>query len=144
MVAGGIWFFVLRPTGPIPRQYRHGLDFQLYYPARLPAGYVVDPTSFKRDGDVLIFSITAPKGRNIAVSEQAIPSNVATHPVKSNAPVPLASEKSFQSPIGNVHISLWGDKFVSDTITDETWLILNVTGFTTNEATTITNSFKKL
>jgi len=138
----GVLLLRSRDTGPIPRNYSHGLDFQLYYPARLPSGYVVDPASFKREDSVLIFSIKAPRGRTIAISEQAIPTR-ASHPTQSG-PAPIAGERSFQSNIGNVHISLWGDKYVSDVITDETWIILNVTGFTTDEATAVTQSFRKL
>lgn len=141
LVAG--WFVRPWTSGPIPRAYRKGLDFALYYPTRLPPGYSVDQHSFKRQGTVLIFSIAAPNGKNIAASEQALPINGPAHQATA-APVQIPGEKHFTTSIGDAHISLWGDKYVSDVITDQTWLILNVTGFTADEATAITQSFTKL
>src|SRR5256885_1466002 len=79
LFAVAIWFIAIHDTKPIPRQYRKNLHFTLYYPTRLPEGYSVDPTSFQRQGNVLIFSIKAPHGKNVAVSEQAVPSTVPAH-----------------------------------------------------------------
>lgn len=146
MLAAGMacsWYFFIRDTGPIPRKFTNGLHFNLYYPARLPDGYTVDGTSFKREGDVLVFSIIAPNNRNIAVSEQATPTDAPTHQTK-DTPVKEPGEKSFTTGIGSVHIGLWSDKYVSDIITDGTWIILNTTGFTTDEATAVTQGFSKL
>lgn len=137
----GAWFFLTRDTGPIPKQYRKGLDFSIYYPARLPDGYHVDEQSFKREDDSLIFSIKAPNNRNIAVSEQALPLDAPSH---KTPPVELPSEKTFNAPAGSVHISFWSDKYVADIITPETWIIMNVSGFTAKEASAIARTFDKV
>lgn len=137
------WLFILPEMGLIPGKYRRGIDVTLYFPARLPEGYHVNKSSFKREGDVLIFSIDAPKGRNIAVSEQAAPNGVVRKPA---SPIqPSSAEKDFVTSIGQAHVGLWGDKFVTDIATSEgAWIILNTTGFTADEATAVANSFVKL
>lgn len=138
------WFFAVRETGPIPRTYLKGLSFTPYYPASLPNGYAVDQKSFERKDGVLIFSITAPGNRNIAVAEQLKPADAPVHG-KPNTPMPVAGERSFDTTAGQAYISLWGDKYVSDiSAPNGTWIILNVTGFTADEATRITKSFVEL
>jgi len=136
------WLLFIRDSGPIPRRYARGLDFTLYYPTTLPQGYGVDRQSFKRQGNVLIFSIFAPQNRNIAVSQQAIPLDM---PVRQTTTTPLQipGQKQFSSAIGTVHIGLWGDKYVTDIVSEQTWIILNTTGFTANEATSIARSFNR-
>jgi hypothetical protein len=143
ILAATAWFLLSHDSKPIPRQYRKGLHFTLYYPAHLSSGYSVDLNSFQRQGDVLIFSIKAPNGKNVAVSEQAVPSDAPAHQT-SPAPIKIPGEKHFTTGVGSATISLWGKKYVSDIITDQTWIILNVTGFTVDEATTVTQSFTKL
>lgn len=148
MVAGGIytyWLLAVRDTGPIPRTYTRGLDITLYYPDRLPQGYTVDNSSFQRQDNVLIFSIKAPKGRNIAVSQQAAPADAPSVEKTGNTPFTMPGERSFTTGIGHVNISLWGNKYVSDISTTEgTWIILNTTGFTADEAAAVAKSFVKL
>lgn len=140
---GGYLLFI-RDTGLIPRQYRKGLDFTMYYPTRLPSGYEVDRTSFERKDSSIIFSIKAPKGKNIAVSLQAIPPGGAPQNT-SSAPFEIAGEKTLNTAIGIAHITLWGTKYVSDIATsDGTWIILNVTSFTTQQAVEVTQSFTRI
>ena len=147
LLLGGFfwWFFAIRDSGPIPRTYTKGLDFSLYYPTRLPTGYTVDHQSFEvRDKSILVFSINAPNGRNIAVTEQLKPADAPVHS-KNNVPIKTPGERAFNTGIGDAYISLWGDKYVADISTPTgTWIILNVTRFTVDEAMTIANSFTEI
>ena len=144
-VGFALWIFTIRDTGPIPRKYTKGLDLTLYYPTRLPSGYAVDPRSFERKENSIIFSISAPKRRNIAVSLQATPTDMPIQSAPRGTPVGIPGERNFSTGIGQAHLSLWGDKYVSDIVTTRgTWIILNVSGFTTEEATKITQSFTEL
>jgi hypothetical protein len=140
VAAGAGAFAVYYFNTPIPRSVRHGVSYPLYYPANLPAGYSVDRTSFKNQDGVLIFSIKTPNGKNIAVSEQAVPLNLDLHPV-SNAPVKIPGERDFTTPIGKGHVGLWSDKYVADITTDDTWIITNATGFTADQSTEVARSF---
>lgn len=138
------WFFSIRDSGPIPRQYTKGVHYALYYPTRLPNGYHVDPASFQRKDNVLIFSIIAPGGRNIAASLQPAPPDAGQRS-KKGLPISLPGERDFETPTGHAYIGLWGKNYVADIVTKEnTWIILNVTGFTADEAESVTQSFTAL
>jgi hypothetical protein len=108
IVIGTAGYFAWQRTktaGPIPKKVTKNLDFPLYYPFDLPAGYSVNESSFIRRENVLIFSIETRSGKSIAVSEEAVP---ATAPIRStnSSPIPIPGEKAFSSSIGQVHIGL--------------------------------------
>jgi hypothetical protein len=136
-------YLVFMESGSIPRTYRKGLDFSLYYPAQLPEGYYVDKRSFKREGAVLIFSIKRTGSKSVVVSQQALPTDQPVHKA-SNSPTPLAGERDFKTAVGDVHIGLWGDKYVADIITDDSWIIMNMTGYTTDEAEAIVKALRAI
>jgi hypothetical protein len=126
---------------PIPHSASKNLKYDLYYPYNLPPGYTVDKASFVQKDGALIFSIRSANGKSIAVSEEAVPSTAPTRG-NSNSPVPIPGEKSFSSGIGQVHIGLWGANYVADIITPQTWIILNVSGFTVDQAQSVSQSFQ--
>lgn len=133
-------------TKPIPGKYRQGLGYPLYYPSNLPKGYKVDRTSYVRNDKTLIFSIQAPNGKNIAVSEQHIPAglDLSQHPATNPAGIALPDQRNFTTAAGSAQISFWGDKLVSSLVTDNTWIILNVSGFKLDDAQKVTQAFTKL
>lgn len=145
-IAAFLVLTIRQNSGPIPQKYTDGLTITLYYPTRLPAGYTVDRNSFERQEDTLIFSIASPKGRNVSVSQQAAPADVPTRTTTATpVPIALPGERNFYTTAGQAHIGLWGDKYVSDIITPNgTWIVLNVTGFSADEATAVSKSFTKL
>lgn len=138
-----VWVFAFHETGPIPRKYRSGLSFQLYYPSHLPDGFTVDPKSYKREGDVLIFVIKSEHTKGVSVAEQAVPASMPVHQI-STTPFQIPGERTFSTNIGQGHLGLWGANYVADIVTDETWIIMNVTGLTADQATPLTQSFSKL
>lgn len=139
------WQLTARDTGPIPRTYAQHVSYPLFYPTRLPAGYMVDRNSFEtRDKSVLIFSIKASDGRTIAVAQQAKPPDAPIHS-KSSTPIKVPGERTFTTGIGDAYVSLWGDKYVADISTAAgTWIILNVTHFTADEAAAVAQSFTQV
>ena len=138
-VSAGTWLVL--NTKPIPGKYRQGLNFELYYPKNLPAGYTVNRSSFQRDDKVLIFSINAPNGRQIAVSEEQIPVglDLSQHTANPSA-IKLPDQDTFTTSIGSAQTSFWGDKYVTSLVTQNTWIILNVTGFTNKESEKVAQS----
>ncbi len=139
-ISVSVWFFAIRSNGPIPRKYTRGLQFTLYYPTRLPDGYQVDRTSFANKDGSLIFNISSPGGRQIGVSEQALSSGMPTHQ-KTTAPINIPGQRDFDTPIGHAYLSFWGSNYVADITTEQTWIILNVSGLKADEATQLAQSF---
>lgn len=133
---------ITRPKKPIPANLLKGLSFQVYYPYHLPPGYAVNPDSFSRKGNVLIFAIkNTNTGKSIAVTEEAKPSDIN---LDQQSPVPLPTDKTFFTPVGHATISQWGTNTVSSLVTDQTWVILNVSGIAPAQAQSVTSSFIKL
>lgn len=131
-----------KPDKPISSDLLKDLTFQIYYPYHLPAGYRVNPQSIQRQGKVLIFAITkVGSGKSIAVTEEIKPTDIN---FEQATPHPLPTDKNFFTPIGHATISQWGAKTVSSLVTDQTWIILNVTGIPPAEAQAVTSSFIKL
>lgn len=143
-ISAGTWLIL--NTKPIPGKYRQGLNYPLYYPSNLPKGYAVDRNSFQRKDKVLIFNITSPTGKNVAVAEQHIPPGIdlSQHPANNPAGITLPDQRDFNTAAGSAEISFWGDKLVSSLVTDNTWVILNVSGFRMDDAQKVTQAFTKL
>jgi hypothetical protein len=136
-----IWYFV--SASPIPSRYRSGLNYSLYYPSQLPNDYTVDKTSFRRKDAVLIFSLTAPRGRTIAVSEERLPAGINLNS-SSQSGISLPTQRSFTTAIGPATLSLWGSNTVVSIQAGGTWILLNVTGINPETALSVGSSFKPL
>ncbi len=144
-VIASIWLYQ-EFTNPIPGNLRRQMKVPLYYPTKLPSGYEVDKASFTIKEQALIFNIKGPDGKNIAVSEQRLPPDLDLSTRKTTGPAGFKSpdQRNFKTSVGEADISLWGDKYVSSLVSLDTWIILNVTGFTGPEAEQITRAFKPL
>ncbi len=142
-VAVGI-IFLNRDNGPFPPSITKKVEFQLYYPSRLPTGFSVDKESFSFKDGVAIFTIRTPYNRSVSVSQQAAPADAPVQQsLAPGAPVQIPGERSFPTNIGQGHIGLWGENYVADITTEETWIIINVTGLTADQAMPLAQSFRK-
>jgi hypothetical protein len=142
LLLGTLW--IRANAKPIPRKYRNGLTFPLYYPYHLPRGYSVDRSSFTRPQKaVLAFSINTPLKRNVAVTEERIPQGV-TLTQSSPSGIDLPFLHNFTTGIGPAQVSLWGQNMVCSIVTTQTWIILNVTGLTTATSLSVAESFAPL
>jgi hypothetical protein len=142
-IGTGTWIGI-HASLPIPKNARQGISFPLYYPRGLPQGYTVDRSSFNQKDKVVIFSIKTPRGRNIAVAEQHLPTGLDLSQHKNPAGIKLPDERSFSTGIGPAQMSLWGSKMVVSVVAPETWVILNVTNVPPEEAIAVASSFKPL
>lgn len=132
---------LLLDVNPIPLRYRSGLSYGLYYPKQLPDGYQVKQGSFQRKGSVLIFTLSSPRGRAIAVSEEALPVGLNLSQSNSSG-MQLPTDRNFTTGIGQASLSLWGANTVVSIQAGGTWLILNVSGVDPQTAIAIGSSFK--
>ena len=142
VIAAGSWLVI--NTKPIPGKFRQGLNYPTYYPDSLPDDYAVDRLSFKREGNVLIFSIKAPRGRQMVVTEEHIPKGLDLSQHANPAGIPMPDEDNFTTTVGSAQTSFWGGKFVCSLVTQNTWIIINVSGFTKKEASLVAQSFRPL
>lgn len=141
--AGTLWY--LANDKPIPRQYRSGLNFPLFYPQNLPHGYRVDRNSFQRQGKVLIFNLLAPGKRNMAVSEEVLPAGLDLTG-NSNGPAGFtpAGQKNFTTAIGPAEYRLFGSHTIVSIVSQKTWIVINVTNIPQQTAIDVASSLQPL
>jgi hypothetical protein len=70
---GGWWYFSNSSTG-IPKKIVHSVNFPVYYPSPLPAGYSYEKGSAKVSGSLLVYNLQSGSMR-ISVTEQAAPAH---------------------------------------------------------------------
>ncbi|HSX01945.1 MAG TPA: hypothetical protein VLI05_01380 [Candidatus Saccharimonadia bacterium] len=126
LIAGGVIIgtCLVWPKSHIPSTYVQQTLYPVYWPARLPAGYRVDMTSYQVQDKALIFVARAPDGRQLVVTEQAKPINFdfanfyqqQLVNAKTLAGMPYTSVLG--SPVGSTATAL-----LSIT-TENTWLII--------------------
>lgn len=144
-LSGVIWF-VPKLLSPFPLSEQIGINYPLFYPRHLPPGYAVDETSFQKRDKVVIFNLSTPIGRNIAVSEEAIPPGVnlsAPSNTSGALNIPNSPRLLFNTSAGPAYADLWGDKYVCSIVTPNTWIILNVSGFTSQQVQLIAQAFAR-
>lgn len=95
------WYLLWGMPTVVPKKIQKSVDFSIYYPGTLPAGYVLDTQSFRlADPGVVIFAVAHGKGKSIVFSEQDQPSAsdidkfITTYlPLNSEVKLPLGQAK---------------------------------------------------
>lgn len=144
LLVGFVIGLIRDARNPVPYSARRDITYPLYYPKQLPTGYTINRESFHQTDGVVIFSIDAPSGKNIAVSQQRLPIDLDVSARKNPAGFSAPDERTFGTPLGEAHQSLWGNKSVISLPTQDTWIILNVTGIEPKEAEAVSRSFRPL
>lgn len=69
-VVGVVLFTHIRSSNPIPENMRSQVHFATYYPASLPEGFVIDPSSYDITNSIITYVIKTPDNGSISVSQQ--------------------------------------------------------------------------
>lgn len=100
------WYKISSSTSVVPKKIQKSVDFSVYYPGSLPLGYTLDPTSFQlADPEVVLFTVTYGKSKNIVFSEERQPSSGEIDKFISSY-IPLNSV--VQLPLGQAKIGAYG------------------------------------
>lgn len=121
------WWSRLDDSSLVPDKIRKSLDFSVYYPEHLPAGYTLSTTSFRlAEPGVVLFSVTYAKGKSIVFSEEQQPSSGDIDKFISSY-IPLNS--AVELPLGQAKVGAYGTAptirtVLSLPIHDGPWLIM--------------------
>lgn len=145
LAAAGIYVYryYAGSHGPVPKSIRSAVSFPVYYPEqqRLPAGYRLDPGSFRLAGEgVLLFSVSSSRGGQLIFSEEASPGQDVINKFNTSA-IPLHTPLS--TTLGQADVGAYGSgaklqTIVSLPIGHGPWLII------TAPANTDQNSLKQI
>jgi hypothetical protein len=140
----GAWYLIANKN-PIPAKFTsQKVGFTVYYPKKLPAGFRVAPGSFTLTNNTLVFNINSDDGKIIPVSEQVVPSGqTANDLVPAPTSIKVTDSQDIDINGGKSAISTWKDKTLTSTVIGNTWIILNATNTTPENAIILTRAFEK-
>lgn len=108
--------------GTIPQNIRDAVDFSLYYPKELPAGFKVDPASFSIGSNVVAYTISYNPDSKLAVSLEPVPPSFDFEMFYEKS---LRNTQTLVSRIGKTTIGrLNGVETASIMTTDKTWILI--------------------
>jgi hypothetical protein len=64
-----------KPVTPLPSQVTASVNFPIFFPSSLPAGYTLDKNSASVQKQIVFFSVSNHE-RKVSISEQAVPKNL--------------------------------------------------------------------
>lgn len=124
IVLGGAaaYWFKLRPNNPpIPESIKQSAGFSLLYPASLPSGYHINPTSFSSANGAIIFEADNQAGGKIVFSEQRRPS---TFDFPAFYKQGLGGVEPFNTPVGEAAIGKANNQTVGSITNDHAWMLV--------------------
>lgn len=110
------------PSNPLPAAITSQVTFPLYYPAKLPPGFVFDQGSASATPQVVTFSVSHHDGKKLIVSQQPVPPDFDFENFYLNS---LFGAKEVITPLGKAVIGQIKDATFASIVTDRTWVIIN-------------------
>jgi hypothetical protein len=125
IVIGGLgWMYHNRNSGQLPSSLKKSVNFAVYYPSALPAGYSLDKKSSAVDKGILFYSLSN-NDKKISISEQAVPKI----PPDLNAIQKVnTSFKKIDTPAGQAIIGLDPTSQVPVAVIETNTTLVNVSG----------------
>ncbi|HSW75105.1 MAG TPA: hypothetical protein VLG16_04535 [Candidatus Saccharimonadales bacterium] len=124
---GVSWFLYNRASttvNPFNAQLLASIDFPLYYPTRLPAGYHLDTKTVGKPQDgVVVLTINGPKNQNIYMSQEIRPGTFDFGGYYNN----FSDKKLIVTEAGTIAVGHIDNGYTSigSLATSRTWVIVN-------------------
>lgn len=118
LVGAGIFYKSQHSNNPFPKSITSTINFPLYYPKVLPENVTVEPGSIQKLANgTVIFVINYAKGKQLTVSEQALPANFQG--------TILSNTETLTTKLGTAYVGVYGDHPVGIIVTKKTLLFFN-------------------
>jgi cytoskeletal protein RodZ len=121
------WIY-LRPK-PTPNllnqelsQTQKSVNFSLYIPVHLPAGYTYKKNSASASGGVVLYQLNTPANKIISLSEQPVPDKVAMNDFYNRF---LSNKVNVISTEGKAVLGTQGKQIIGSLETKNTWILIN-------------------
>lgn len=108
-----------RSSSPIPKSISNSVNFPLYYPSKLPAGFKLDKNSFSHTSSVVLYSLVFDGNKHLAFSIQTRPSSLDFAQLLHNV------NKEFNTDAGQADIVNLGGRTTGSLLTPKSWVIIN-------------------
>lgn len=107
-------------SGVVPGYVRSSVNFPVFQPRNLPAGFAVDTSSFKLNSEVVTFVAKSAQGA-VLITEQAIPRQLDFDTFYADQ---LSDTRRMTTGIGEATIGYFGDTELGSIVTDRTWILV--------------------
>lgn len=85
----GYWLFFGRSTTPLPKELIAQATFPIYYPEKLPEGYMLKAGSATGDSNAVYYILADSSGKHaITITSQAIPATFDAAKIMGSNPIP--------------------------------------------------------
>lgn len=119
-VAFGLTWARWTRSDVVPAYVRSSVNFPIYQPRTLPAGFAVDQTSFKLNSQVVTF--VAKRGESeVLFTEQARPRQFDFDNFYTNQ---LSDSRRTSTNLGSAVIGYFGDGELGSVLTERTWILV--------------------
>lgn len=115
----GSWIYHNSHTSPIPKNIQQQVNFPVYYPSQLPAGFSLNKKSISVSRNVVVYEIRYGDKEIISVSVQAKPQDFNFDSLSGN--------QEFTTPYGKAYIVTPGTRTTGSLVASNAWVILNTT-----------------
>lgn len=121
--AGLTWVLMNKNSDdPTPPAVKSSVSLPIYYPTKLPNGFVVESNSYQSNGEVLTYNAVAADGTKIIFSIQPRP---ATFDFQTFYQKGLVGTEQFTTPAGQAAIGRAQNKLLGNLVTDASWVIVS-------------------
>lgn len=117
----GVHGLMHRQADPLPRSVVAGASFPLYYPAKLPAGFKVQPESASQRQNVVTYYAQNRAGKRIFFSIQPVPKDAK---IDDFYKLILNDKVDILSDYGKAAVGTAGGKQIGSLIADKSWVLV--------------------
>lgn len=111
--------------------------FPLYIPSATPAGYTYTAGSLHSTSSVIVYTLTSPDGKQLAITEQSRPANFDFSQ--------LSGTEEFNTNLGKAYVEDFPTRTTGSVVGDKTWIIVNApTPIGPDQMSSLLNAFRPL
>ncbi len=137
-----VWQHFSNPPIPIPKGVVDSASFPLYYPSKLPEGYILNTNSFDNTGQIITFSVRYLNKANILFAEQAIPRNIDLNDLQNKQ---MMNVKAIDTKFGRAYFGILNNNTAISLVTDKSWVFISSgLKITDDDASTIVNNLDQV
>jgi hypothetical protein len=119
---GAYYYFVMARNNPIPASVQSAVSLPLYYPEKLPEGYVLDDNSYTVSGEIVTFHAVNQQNRKLIFTIQPRP---PTFDFPTFYQKGLSGTEQFTTPVGQAAIGKAQTKLIGNLVTEISWVIVS-------------------
>jgi hypothetical protein len=121
LFSGAYFYLNGRDMNPVPLNIKASVNFPLYYPVKLPAGYSIKKDSFSSTPQVVTYYAENHRGERMLFSIQAPPDSVGVNDFNKRV---LQNQIQIISDAGQARLGDINGRITGSLVTKKSWVLL--------------------